>query len=187
MEQKYVVSVDKCESAQEAEMGKEKSSKDNSYAQEVCYEVVKTEYEHNLGRIAKLDQKISFTLAVCALIAPMLYDSVKVFKDYSPFVVPYYIVLVITIVVFVAIIIQLLGLLQTETIRHYAPQKIVNDKMFEKDSVDVVKSICEDYTKYIQANNVLLNHKAKIFNRCVYASTAMVISIFAIKIISKCF
>ena len=58
MEQKYVVSVDKCESAQEDEIVNEKGHEDNSYSQEVCYEVAKTEYEHTLRRIAKLDQKL---------------------------------------------------------------------------------------------------------------------------------
>ena len=185
MEQKYVVSVDKCESAQEDEIVNEKGHEDNSYSQEVCYEVAKTEYEHTLRRIAKLDQKISLTLAVCALIAPMLCDSIKIVKEYSPWVVIYYFGLMIIFIMFIVLIGVLIYLLKTENISHYDPTNIIKKNMIDADSSEVVKAVCINYRQYILDNSNLLNKKSKLFNICIYVTMAIVIAIFVVKMISK--
>lgn len=187
MEQKYIVTEDKSMSNTDSESGNEEISNKSSYTHEVCFEVAKIEYEHTLGRSTKFDQKINFALAVYALMAPMLFDSIKIIKEYSPLAVFYYTIMIPTLLCFTLVVITLLRLLKTENILHYDLKYILDDKLYYSEAVVAVTYMCDEYIKLTRDNNELLNNKSKMFNRCIFASIGIVIAIFSLKIISKCF
>ena len=159
---------------------------DDSYALEAIYETAKTEYTNTFNRITKLDQKVSFTLAVYAFMATILCDGIKI-KDSSSWVSGvYYSLIAVAIIIFMYGLIRLLSLLKSDTMKRYDIKDILQDRIYEKKSVEAVESICVDYEYYMRYNDEILDEKYKVFKKCINISIVTFVFIFVIKIFNVC-
>jgi hypothetical protein len=146
----------------------------DSKSVDMCYESIKSEYEHCMDRVARFDNKIYILITICTFIFSFAMTTIT--QQIKNFDLPkfdigeilfifYMIVLVIIIILFIILLCKLIYLLEGIKIRRLDANDLYKLNYFEEDSVSTARGIGELYWLAMSENNEKLEWRFLKFNK----------------------
>lgn len=159
----------------------------------ICYEASRIEYEYNMHRMDKLDNKVYILITVCAFLFAKLCEELKDFwKIEFPFDIYKFaifvcskLLMVSALVIFLVLIVFLLILLKSITVPRFKISKILEKDMLSENSYRVAKCICWMYEECNKKNNAILQRRFDDINICTHLMVAEIIVIILIAFIQN--
>ena len=148
---------------------------DQESSVDICYDIIKSEYDYCVTRAEKLENKVYILLAACTFIFALLTAQIdKIGKVKFPsdcmelcVVIIYVITLIIAISSNVCMIILSVNLLKGIKFERIDEAILLTQGLLDESGTTVVKFIGRIYVQNTKRNNAILEKKYSQFNKCV--------------------
>lgn len=185
MKKTYNITVEEVE---EGRKPKESSNNKQADGAEVCFEVVKNEYDHVFDRGDKLDTKINIALTFCGVILLFLLDLFKsVIELEFPkqlnelmIVLIYLLGIIFVVVLYIYCLVSLISLIKPTQLKRVDGEHLILKNLHQDSKNTVYTYVCIKYNAAIKENNALLEIKFNKYKRIVVVMVVMVITAFII-------
>lgn len=144
---------------------------------ESCYEIVRFEYESELGRNSKLDNKISITLTFCGIFFLFLVKYINLLELFDVdiktlnerllcFIVTLCAIFqILIIILFICTVWKLVNLLKTREYKQFDSTVLVSEKMVKKNKDIVQYYVLSKYIQIININNRINEERINDYNK----------------------
>lgn len=153
---------------------------DKATSSGICFDAIKTEYQHTVDRMVKLDNKVYILTTICALMFTKLLDYIERIKLLKPastewvsqnlfLQIHYPIFVYITTFCFTVAVILLILLMKNIKLERFECASILKNNLVSYGPDFTTKFIGYRYNQATQINNKRLEGRYRQFNICVVA------------------
>lgn len=141
----------------------------------LCYNIAKTEYDHCIKRLERLDNKIYILLTALAFIVVLLTGSISKLSGVNwsdacvnaKAIVVYILLTISATVLVILLLTQLIISLSSVEIKRFDSCELMEKNMTHVDEKSVAKYVIAKYAEAINYNNKLIDERYHTFNNCV--------------------
>lgn len=143
-------------------------------AAQIALDAVKTEYDHCILRSERLDNKIYILLSICAFLFAFSMSSINKLGTLSMpqsirdliFIVMYIMITLVNTGMFIYLIYQLVKLLKGEKIKRLDAKDVLMGDLFSLPPKQAARVIGHIYLDAMTENNINIEERFLIFNKC---------------------
>ena len=146
-------------------------------ASDITYEIAKSEYEHTIHRLDRLDNKVYILLTACAFLFSVVY---RTLQESSLVLPPKSLkdgLILLSVITFSLLLVLLIILLKGVELNRFSVPLIAKHDLVHAEKKHVAKYICSIYVKCTVHNNDALETRYKIYNCCVILMVVSIVSL----------